>query len=268
MSKEYILGINQTELERLKFQHGVWKEVTDNFLKRVNIQKGWKCLDVGAGPGFVSSDIRKLVGEEGEVTALEPSEFYLNYFKETTKKNNWKNIKFIQDYLENVEIENEYYDLIYLRWVINFVPEPEKFLQKLFNGLKKGGVIAIQDYTYEGVSLFPKGGAFDNIQKAIRANYRLGGGDADFTVKLPSIFKRNKIEPVDFNPVILAGDKDSGVTEWAHKFFVVHLPLMAEKGVISQKEADDILEDWMSHRNNPDAVFFSPIVVNVIGKKL
>jgi len=26
---DYILGINQYELERLGFQHGVWKEVTD-----------------------------------------------------------------------------------------------------------------------------------------------------------------------------------------------------------------------------------------------
>lgn len=264
---DYILGVNQTELERLQFQHYVWKNVTNNFFQRINIQKSWKCLDVGAGPGFAAMDLRKIVGVEGEVTALEPSEFYLNYFKDECKKNKYQNIKFIQSKLENVNLENEYYDLIYLRWVIDFVPEPEKFLLKLLNALKKGGVIAIQDYAYEGVALFPKGGAFDNIADAVRAYWRAGGGDPYFTVKIPSIFRQNHIELVEYKPVSMAGDKDSGVIEWAHRFFIVHLRKMAEIKVISQKEADALLEDWLNHRNKPDTIFFSPVIVDVIGRK-
>ena len=112
-NKDYILGVNQTELDRLEFQHNVWRNVTDNFLDKIKIRNGWKCLDVGAGPGFVSADIRKLAGDEGEVNALEPSDFYLNYFKETCNKNNWNNIKFILGNLEDVEIEKNYYDLIF-----------------------------------------------------------------------------------------------------------------------------------------------------------
>ncbi|MDQ3022068.1 MAG: methyltransferase domain-containing protein [Bacteroidota bacterium] len=264
---EYILGVNLTELERLEFQHNVWKKVTHSLFDRINIQTGWKCLDVGAGPGFVSMDLRKLVGEGGEVTALEPSELYLNYFKDKCKKNNFQNIKFILGNLEDINLENDYYDLIYLRWVIDFVPQPEKFLLKLLDALKKGGVIAIQDYAYEGVALFPKGGAFDNIADAVRAYWRAGGGDPYFTVKIPAIFRKNNIELIEYKPVSLAGDKDSGVIEWAHRFFTVHLQLMADKKIISQKEADAFLEDWLNHRNNPDTIFFSPVIVDVIGRK-
>ncbi|HZV12664.1 MAG TPA: SAM-dependent methyltransferase, partial [Candidatus Kapabacteria bacterium] len=71
--KEYLLGINQTELERLQFQHGVWKKVTGGFLDRLGVQKGWKCLDAGAGPGFVSLDILERIGSNGEITLVEPS---------------------------------------------------------------------------------------------------------------------------------------------------------------------------------------------------
>jgi SAM-dependent methyltransferase len=266
-NKEYILGVNQTELERLEFQHNVWRKVTDSFLERINIQKGWKCLDVGAGPGFVSMDLRKQVGEDGEVTALEPSELYLDYFKEQCKKKNLKNIKFIQGNLEDVNLKDEYYDLIFLRWVIDFVPEPEKFLLKLLGALKKGGVIAIEDYNYEGISLFPNGGAFDNIPNVVRAYWRAGGGDPYFVSKIPPIFKKNNIELLDFSPVGLAGDSSSGVFEWANKFFLVHLQIMADMKIISQKEADDIWSDWSAHKNNPETVFFSPVVVDVIGRK-
>lgn len=267
-NSEYILGINQTELERLEFQHSVWKNATDNFFDRINIQKGWKCLDVGAGPGLVTTDIRERVGDAGEVTALEPSEFYLSYFKDKCKINNWNNIKFLLGNLEELSLEKEYYDFIFLRWVIDFVPGPEKFLLKLLVSLKKGGVIAIQDYAYEGVTLYPKGGPFDNIVNIVKAYWRVGGGDADFVVKIPAIFKKNNIELKEFTPICQAGDSESNVIEWAHRFFTVHLQIMADKNVISQKQADELLEDWLNHRNNPDTIFLSPIIIDVAGIKV
>jgi ubiquinone/menaquinone biosynthesis C-methylase UbiE len=78
---DYLLGVNQQELERLQFQHRVWGPVTRKFLNRLEVQKGWRCLDVGAGPGLVSIDLREMVGETGEVAALEPSEFYLDWLR-------------------------------------------------------------------------------------------------------------------------------------------------------------------------------------------
>lgn len=265
---EYILGINQTELERLEFQHSVWKKVTDSFFDRIKIQKGWKCLDVGAGPGLVTADLRERVGDTGEVTALEPSELYLSHFQEKCKINNWTNVKFLQGNLEDLNLENDYYDFIFLRWVIDFVPQPEKFLIQLLASLKKGGVIAIEDYVYEGIILHPVGGAFDKIADAVRAYWRMGGGDPYFAARIPSIFRRFNIELKEFTPVSQAGDKDSGVIEWAHRFFTVHLQIMADKKVISQDECDAFLNDWLKHRNHPDTIFFSPIIVDVAGVKV
>jgi len=267
-NSEYILGINQTELERLEFQHSVWKKVTDSFFDRIKIQKGWKCLDVGSGPGLVTSDLLQRVGETGEVTALEPSELYLSNFKEKCKINNWTNVKFLLGNMEDMNLEKEHYDFIFLRWVIDFVPSPEKFLLKLLPSLKKGGVIAIQDYIYEGIFLYPKGGAFDNIDSAVRAYWRIGEGDPHFPVKIPQFFKSNKIELTEYTPVGLAGDSQSNVIEWAHKFFMTHIQLMADKKVISQNEADAFLEDWLKHRHHPDTIFFSPPMVEVSGVKL
>jgi len=265
---EYILGVNQTELDRLEFQHGVWKNVTDKFLDNCNIKKGMKCLDVGSGPGFVSMDLRQRVDDKGEITALEPSEYYLNYFKDYSEKMNWTNIKFINSDLENSDIENEYYDFIFLRWVIDFVAEPEKFLLKLLNSLKKGGVIAIQDYVYEGIMLFPNGGAFDNIAEIVKKYWRAGGGDPYFPVKIPEIFKNKNIELREFTPVTRAGGVDSDVFKWADRFMNVHIQLIADKKVISQVECDELLKDWYNHKKNPETIFFTPVIVNVSGIKL
>jgi SAM-dependent methyltransferase len=266
-AEEYLLGVNQSELERLRFQHGVWKENTDSFLDRLKIQKGWKCLDVGAGPGFVSMDLRERVGPKGEVTALEPSELYLAWLAKQSTKKRWKNIRTLQGTAETAELPKNHYNLIFVRWVIAFVPDPVKFLLPLINSLKKGGTLALMDYWYEGLSLYPQGGAFDGAAQAVRKYYHSGGGDPYVTGKIPELLRAQKLKVVDFTPTQIAGGPDSGIIEWAHRFFVPHLPLMAEAGSCTKEEAEAMAQDWLTHRKNANTIFFTPIVVHIAGRK-
>lgn len=264
---EYLLGVNQQELERLQFQHSVWGSVTKKFLVRLGVQPGWRCLDVGAGPGLVSLDLREMVGETGEVTALDPSEFYLGWLRERAAELGWTNVSCLQGTAEQASLPSASYDLVFVRWVIAFVPDPEKFLTQLFAALRPGGVIAIQDYYYEGLSLYPHGGPWDGIADIVRAYYRSGGGDAYVTGKIPEIFARHGLRLIDFTPTCLAGGPTSSVMEWAHRFFSMHIPLMADKGIIAREHADHLLKDWQAHRQNPNTLFFSPLVVDVAGSK-
>jgi ubiquinone/menaquinone biosynthesis C-methylase UbiE len=261
----YLLGVNQQELERLQFQHSVWGHVTKKFLDRLNVGKGWRCLDVGAGPGLVSMDLRELVCETGEVTALDPSQFYLECLRRQAGNNGWTNVQCVQGTAESADLPLHYYDLIFVRWVIAFVPDPEKFLIPLFSSLRTGGILAIQDYYYEGLSLFPRGGVWDTMPDIVRAYYRSGGGDAYVAGRIPTIFRKHGLNVVDFTPNCLAGGPTSGVMEWAHRFLSTHVPLMAQKGLISSEQAEGLMVDWNTHRQNPDAVFFSPLVVDIAG---
>ena len=262
---DYLLGVNQTELDRLHFQHGVWKGVTDRFFDRIKVQHGWKCLDVGSGPGFVAMDLRERVGEQGEITALEPSEFYLHWFENEATTKGWKNIKFLHGTAESAPLPHGYYDFIFVRWVIGFVPDPEKFLTPLFAALRPGGVIALQDYIHEGLSLFPRGGAFEGMAEAIRAYWRAGGGDPYIAVRVPAIFKKHNIQLLDYTPNVLAGGPESGVIEWAHRFYSTHIQVMVEKGIFSKQQGEAIWKDWLSHRSLPETIFTSPMVVDMAG---
>jgi len=265
---DYLLGINQTELDRLQFQHAVWGGVTNAFFDRLGVGAGWKCLDAGAGPGLVSADLRLRVGETGEVVALEPSEMFLAWFRDVIARSGWKNVHARTGTAEGAELPAGYFDLVFVRWVIAFVPDAEAFLAPLVRALKPGGLIAIQDYYYEGLSLFPRGGAFDRMPDVVRAYYKSGGGDAYVTGRLPRLFRTLGLELADFSPHQLAGRPGSGPFEWAQRFFLPHIPLMAEKGLITREEAAAFTADWLAHAADPDALFFSPVVVDAAGRKL
>ena len=259
----YLLGVNEAELERLRFQQTVWGPVTDKFFDRLGVQQGWRCLDVGAGPGLVSAVLRQRVGKEGEVVALEPGKYYRDVFAGMIAQRGWSNVSILAGTAEEATLPRSHFDLIFARWVASFVPDLERFLAPLIAALRPGGMIAIQDYYYEGLSLFPRGGAWDRMPEIVRSFYRSEGGDPYVAARLPGLFRDHRLTMTDYTPTCLAGGPQSGVFEWAERFFATHTPIMAEKGIITQPERAALLADWEAHRNDPNTLFYSPIVVDV-----
>ncbi len=266
-TSEYLLGVNTDELERLRFQHAVWKSVTDAFFERIGVSRGWRCLDVGAGPGFATLDLAERVGPDGEVTGLEPSTLYLETLRSEAANKRFHNVRTLSGSAETANLPDQYFDLIFFRWVIGFTPDPTAFLTPLVRALKNGGTIAIQDYLYEGLSLFPRGGAFDGMPDVVRAYYKSAGGDPYIGANLPGLLRKFKLDVVEYSPHCLAGGPQSGVIEWGHRFFTVHIPLMVEKGVLERGRGDALLADWLKHRHNPETIFVSPIVIDIAARK-
>jgi ubiquinone/menaquinone biosynthesis C-methylase UbiE len=267
ISKDYLLGVNDFELGRLEFQHGVWKEITDSFFNRLNVREGWKVLDAGSGPGFVAFDLRERVGTQGQVTALEPSELYLNHFKNYSKEQGWKNTKAVSGTAETAGLPENYYDLIFSRWVIGFVPDPELFIKSLMRALKPGGIIALQDYAFHGLFLYPRGGDYEKLSPAVEEYWKSTGGDLRIATRIPDIYKKLGLQLLEYRPNSLAGNPDSGVFEWHHVFITHHIPLMVEQNIITEETGKAILADWNSHKENPDSIFFSPLVVDMAAVK-
>lgn len=266
-NKDYLLGANDYELNRLHFQHGVWKGITDDLFNRLNVQPGWKILDVGSGPGFVSFDLMERVGTTGEITALEPSQLYLDHFKNYAADKGWKNTKAINGIAETAELPENYYDLIFARWVIGFVPDPELFISKLMKALKPGGIIALQDYAFDRLLLYPQGGDYDKLSPYAEEYWKSTGGDLKIATRVPAIYKKLGLKLVDYKPNSLAGNPGSGVFEWHHVFITHHIPVMVERGIMPADVGSAILADWNDHRNDPDSIFFSPMVVDMAGVK-
>lgn len=154
-----------------------------------------------------------------------------------------------------------------MRWVVSFLTDPAALIQRLSRALKPGGVFAVQDYNHEGVSLFPESEGFRAAIQATRELYRTTGGDTWVGGRLPGIFRAAGLECVSLVPNVLAGGPDSPAFRWADAFFPAHVDGMVEKGVLSAADRDRFRSEWAERRANPDAVFFSPIVVDAAARR-
>ena len=73
----YVLGTHGEELERLRFQHELWRPLAEAAWERADLRAGERVLDLGAGPGFAAMDLARRVGPQGQVLALEHSPAYV-----------------------------------------------------------------------------------------------------------------------------------------------------------------------------------------------
>lgn len=264
---EYILGVNETELARLRFQQEVWGPVTDAFLDRAGVPRGARVLDAGCGPGMVTGSLRERAGEEGSVTALDESPVWQACLADAVAARGWTNVVPLLGKLEEVELGERAFDVVFCRWVLSFLPDPAAAVAKLARALAPGGLLLVQDYNHEGLSLFPRSAGFDAMVRAVRAFYSRAGGDVWIAGRLPRLLFDAGFEVFDVRSTVLSGGPDSPAFRWADAFFPYFCRVFEEGGLIGPEERELFLREWEERKGDPGAVFFSPIVVDVGGKR-
>jgi ubiquinone/menaquinone biosynthesis C-methylase UbiE len=263
----YILGTNQQELDRLGFQHKVWGGVTRAFLDRIGVSRGQRCLDLGCGPGFVVEDLLARVGPEGTVVALDESKLWVDYLTSRMRERGIDNVEIVQSRIQEVELEPASLDLVFARWVFSFLPDPAAIVKKLARALKPGGVFAIEDYNHEGISVFPESEGFKAVVRATRAMYVQSGGDPWIAGSMRRIFREARLETVEIRPNVMCGGPDSPVFRWAGRFFPHFSEAMVKKSLMTAGEREVFLREWGERERDPDAIFFSPFIVDAWARK-
>ena len=258
---DYFLGTSDHEFARLTLQQEVWGGVTDAFLDRLGLGPGACCLDAGCGPGLVTELLRERVGPTGHVRALDESPRWVEHLAARARAEGWTEVEPRRGRLQDVALEGGSLDLVWLRWVLSFLPDPGALVARLARALAPGGVLAVMDYNHEGVSLFPESEGFRAAIRATRALYARGGGDVWVGARLPALFRAAGLETFTLEPALLCGGPGSPAFRWADAFFPYHVDGMLEQGLLSAAERELFEAEWTARRADPDSLFFSPIVV-------
>jgi hypothetical protein len=151
--------------------------------------------------------------------------------------------------------------------VLSFLPDVAAVVAKLAVSLRPGGVLAVQDYNHEGISLFPESEGFRAVVRATRALYASKGGDTWVAARLPGLARAAGLEPFELAPHVIAGGPSSPAFQWADAFFPHHSEPMQAAGVLSAAERELFLREWEARKRDPNSVFFSPIVVDFAARK-
>lgn len=264
---EYVLGTSERERERLELQQRVFAPITSGFLDRVGVRRGARVLDLGCGPGLVTVELRERVGEEGEVVALDESESWKAPLQRLVSRHGWSNVRPVRARIEEVELEPDSFDLVFARWVLSFLADPQVAVERVARWLAPGGALAVIDYNHEGISCFPKSKGFEALIRATRDLYASRGGDLWLAGRLPRLFAQAGLATESYQAHVLCGGPDSDAFRWMDAFFPAHAAGMVAAGVLAEEERARFEREWEERRRDSTATFFSPIVVTAAGRR-
>jgi demethylmenaquinone methyltransferase/2-methoxy-6-polyprenyl-1,4-benzoquinol methylase len=125
---------------------GLYQGILENAVSSMGIEKGDRILDLGAGTGKNAVLMRRYLGNEGRITALEISDGMRAQFAK--KCGNYPNIRLEARSIEEPLPYRDEFDKVFLSFVIHGFPQGERasILANASRALKKGGTIHIFDW--------------------------------------------------------------------------------------------------------------------------
>jgi 2-polyprenyl-3-methyl-5-hydroxy-6-metoxy-1,4-benzoquinol methylase len=148
-NRQYVMSEidGRTESGRLDLLELSRDPETIGRLAALDIQPGWRCLEVGAGHGSIARWLADQVGSTGSVVAADIDPRFLTEMPE--------NVEVRRLDIRQEDAEAGVYDLVHCRALLMHLPDPARALARLAAALRPGGVILAEEpdyglYTYGG----------------------------------------------------------------------------------------------------------------------
>lgn len=261
----YLLGDSRRESARLRFQARLWDPVSRALFDRLGVGPGWKVLEVGPGQGSLHLELRRRA--RGPVDAVERSPAFAARLRRLCARDGYGPGTVWQSDLLDAPLPRGRYDLVFARWVFLFLPDPLAHLRKLARALKPGGRIALQDYHRDSMALEPRPRDWEAFLAADREFFRQEGGDASIGRRLPALYARAGLVPVETVATLKTGAPGSAVWEWASSYFLGVLPRMGRVKPMTPASARRVSAAWRAAGRRPESLFVAPAVLDCVARK-
>ncbi|MDG3017231.1 methyltransferase domain-containing protein [Speluncibacter jeojiensis] len=139
---------------------------------------GVSVLDVGCGPGTITSDLAALV-TPGRVTAVEVTDTALELARTEAAERGSTNIDFVVADVHALGFPDDTFDVVHAHQVLQHVADPVHALQEMRRVCKPGGFVAARDSDYTGFVWFPQFPALDRWMELYQRAARANGGEPD-----------------------------------------------------------------------------------------
>jgi len=251
---DYVYGYDLKEFRRLAEQHRLWWPRTLEHLNAGHVRRGDVVLDLGCGPGFVSTELAAM---NVRVLAADRDQQSLDALINRCRE---KGMTGIQPYPACDALNLPHFEVkptvVYMRWLLCYLgaSKTEELLRKL--PLDAGSRLLVHDYiNYRSARLEPPSGA---VQAVIDTFFQKMA-DADIGFVLPAILERCGFKIAWKRVVALAIAPNDPEWAWPDQFFEGH--------VLPLGNAEAFFRDWEEAAQNAGALFYSWPVLQLIAVK-
>ncbi|WIG96272.1 methyltransferase domain-containing protein [Myxococcus sp. SDU36] len=119
-------------------------------LRLTGLRPGDAALDVGCGPGVITSEMLDVVGPQGRVVGIEPQAEHLAAARGLLAGR--PNVELCQGALPDTRLPADHFDYVWCQYVFEYLGEPGPALAELVRVVRPGGRVVVADI--DGVGLW------------------------------------------------------------------------------------------------------------------
>ncbi|MBN8678927.1 MAG: methyltransferase domain-containing protein [Chitinophagales bacterium] len=265
--KQYVLGTERAELHRLGLQHQVWSAEARRGWELAGFRNGHTLLDLGCGPGFCTTELAYLAGENGKVIGVDFAANYVSFLQQQSALHGL-DIVVQHASFDTMQLEANSLDGAFARWALAWVSNPEEVIARVKQALKPGGRFVIQEYF--DWSVFQTEPAMPTLKKAISACYRSmkeQAGDIDVGRHIPAMAARVGLKVVHTRAIAKLTGPAELTWHWPYSFLHIYLPKIAERGFLTPEEVTQALHELNQLTAIPEARILCPVVLELVLEK-
>jgi ubiquinone/menaquinone biosynthesis C-methylase UbiE len=150
-----------------------WRDGLEALIAPADIRAGQVVADYGCGPGGLTMELARRVGDDGRVLALDINQDFLERTRvlaEEAGTGHRVDARVIEG--ERIPSEDASVDRLICKNVLEYVPDPESTIAEFFRVVKPGGIVHVSDSDWGGVVLEPLGDRFTRIMSAASIAFR------------------------------------------------------------------------------------------------
>jgi SAM-dependent methyltransferase len=262
---KYSLATGEAAVRRLTALHRIYSPTGRRILQRAGLQPGMKVADLGCGVGATTRMLAEMVGPAGHVTGIDLSTSQLKQGRLLCDKAGLGNATFVDGNATATGLPRNSFDLVYCRFLLLHLVDPEAGLKEMLSLLKPGGMLVVEDGDLSSAGSVPASslGWFADLFR------RLGPMRGLDYCLAPRLFHMvtaaGFAEPeIEIHQPAIARGEDRFFLKWsveeAGGAFV-------DAGLITAAELDGILAEMDRDTLNPEILVLTPRMSLVWAKK-
>lgn len=262
----YVLAHGKSGRDRLRVLARVMEEGSINLIRRADIPKGSKCLDVGSGGGDVTRLLASHVGPDGHVTGVDFDPIKVEMAARETSEAEITNVEFRTAGVYDLEPAQEF-DVIIARFVLSHLDDPIRALSRMHAVLRSGGQILVEDVEFSAHFCYPPCDAMDDYIRIYTAMAASTGGDANIGPKLPGM-----LEKTGFSEISMQVHQPAGLTGDVKMISPLTMHGMADRvvaeGLATREDVDRIETQLTAAAMDPGVSMSTPRVFQSWARKV
>ncbi|MEI7924631.1 MAG: methyltransferase domain-containing protein [Chloroflexota bacterium] len=234
-----------------------------------HLRPGMRLLDVGCGPGTITTGLARAVAP-GEVVGIDVSAEVVESARVHAAEVGVTNARFETANVYELPYETASFDVAHAHQVMQHLTNPVDALREMRRVVRPGGLVAVRDADYATMTAWPLAASIDRWLEVYHAVAARNGADPDAGRRLRSWASEAGLVDLEVTGVVELMAQPGEAADWARSWAERALhsnfkPQAIEYGIATAEEIDAISAGWRTWADSPEA-FFMFVHIECIGR--